>query len=116
MEQKEVKRPGNGPTMPESFTGDKPGRGSSASASNSGEAPAAKPTSGTVLDPSGDPAPRTSTVGRARELGRNAAGRLEDLTTDTADLIREKPVGATLSALGVGFVLGLALGILIGRD
>ena len=109
MEQNEV-RPGGLPRTLGGSQEDNTSGGSGANSFRTSENKPPKQASRAILDPSGDPADR------AREANRAARPRLDGLTVDTMQLIRDKPLGAAVTAFGVGLVLGLALGVLIARD
>jgi ElaB/YqjD/DUF883 family membrane-anchored ribosome-binding protein len=53
--------------------------------------------------------------GRAREAAKDAEGLRDDLVAETEKRVRANPVGAVLTALGIGFILGLIFGVGRGR-
>jgi ElaB/YqjD/DUF883 family membrane-anchored ribosome-binding protein len=46
-------------------------------------------------------------LGRGKEVWTDAVGRVRSFQGDTEQYVRQNPVKAVLTALGVGFVLGL---------
>jgi hypothetical protein len=109
MEQNEVSRSGGKSSTLESPQEDNPIGGSRTSSSSASENRSPKKASGLILDPSGDPADRAAELERGRS-------HLDGLTADAMQLVTDKPLGAAVTAFGLGLVLGLVLGILIGRD
>ncbi len=53
--------------------------------------------------------------GRAREAAKDAEAMGHDLMTETEKRVRENPLQAVLTALGIGFVLGVIFGAGRGR-
>jgi ElaB/YqjD/DUF883 family membrane-anchored ribosome-binding protein len=51
----------------------------------------------------------------ARGAAKEAEGLRDDLIAETEKRVRANPVGAVLTALGIGFVLGLIFGVGRGR-
>ncbi len=53
--------------------------------------------------------------GRAREAAKDGEAMAQDLMTETEKRVRENPLQAVLTALGIGFILGLIFGVGRGR-
>jgi hypothetical protein len=110
MEQDEVGRSGGKSSMLDRPREDNPSGGSRPSSSSASESRPPKQARSVIQDPSGDPGDI------AEELKGAGGPHLDGLTADAMQLVRDKPLGAAITAFGVGLVLGLVLGILVGRD